>query len=115
MNQTTTGHVTSSPSSDPEGSMMSFEHVPSSVAMNTNYVEPSFEQFEQYFNFIPKMMAVLEELPKGEESVILKVKDLYDSMKGAEIFLNSLEGADLTMDQQKKIYSDNLVKIKEKS
>ncbi|KAG2377816.1 hypothetical protein C9374_008901 [Naegleria lovaniensis] len=110
MNQTTT---TSTPPSDLERSM-SFEHT-SLEPMNTNYAEPTFEQFEQYFNFIPKMMAIVEELPNSEESVILKVKDLYDAMKGAENFLNSLEGADLTLEQQTKIYSENLVKIKEKS
>ena len=77
--------------------------------------DPTFEQLEQMFNFLPKMMAIVEDLPKSEDSVVLKVKDLYDSMKNAENYLSSLEGADLTVDQQVKIYSENLVKIKEKS
>ena len=99
-----------------EQTMMDFDATNQDLLM-MQLNDLTFEQIEPLFNFLPKMMSVVQELPKSEngESVTLLVKDLYDSLKNAEDFLNSLGGADKTQEQQAKIYAENLIKIKEKS
>jgi len=79
--------------------------------------ELTYEHLEPIFNFLPKMMNIIQELPKSDsgESVLIQIKDLYDSAKGAQEFMDGLAGADLTEEQQHKLYSENLIKIKEKS
>ncbi|KAL9652299.1 hypothetical protein ABK040_011957 [Willaertia magna] len=79
--------------------------------------ELTYEQIEPMFSFLPKMMNIIQEIPKSEtgDTILLQMKELYDSFKTAQEFLNNLDGCDLTLEQQNEIYNDNLQKIKEKS